>query len=137
MNFPMPVTLLVAPEPSPPVPHEPAPPQALNLIHAVMETLMGRRPLHQLRPHLSWAAFASLADHVDSGTFKRIRVGRVRSQMPTAQAVEASVTIATRGRSVSCVLRLDAGRSSWRCSELTILMPHGMAQGAPKAARAA
>lgn len=126
MNFPMPITVLTRPVLMPAPAHEPAPPQAMNLIRVVVEALMGRRPLHQVRPHLAHGAFENLSRYVDSGAFKRIRVGRVRSQMPTVRAVEATVCVEVNGRSMSCVLRLDAKRTSWRCTELIVLAPVGV-----------
>lgn len=129
MSFPLPVTLLSAPGPALAVAHEPAPPQAMNLIHAILEALVGRRPLHQLRPHLRWEAFENLACYVDTGAFRRVRVGRVRSQMPSTTAVEASVTLLLNGRVISCVLRLDATRTAWRCTQFTALAPMGRTAG--------
>lgn len=102
---------------------QPAPPQALSLITAVMEAMMGRRPLHQLRPHLGLDAFTRLAGYVDGGRFRRMRLGRVRAQMPTGRAVEASVRLACASRWVSCVIRLDAGQRAWKCTELFVLEP--------------
>ncbi|MHA6525169.1 Rv3235 family protein [Tessaracoccus sp. G1721] len=125
MSYPLPITLLAHPAHVAEVPHTPAPPRALQLIHAVLEALMGRRPLHQLRPHLRWQAFDNLACYVDAGDFRRVRVGRVRSQMPTPRAVEANVSLLVAGRVVSCALRLDATRAGWRCTELTIIAPMG------------
>lgn len=127
MSFPLPITLLTHPGHVADVPHTPAPAPALHLVHAILEALMGRRPLHQLRPHLRWQAFDNLASYVDAGAFRRVRVGRVRSQMPSRKAVEANVSLLVDGRVVSCALRLDATRTGgWRCTELTVLTPMGM-----------
>lgn len=100
-----------------------APPQALSLITAVVEAMMGRRALHQLRPHLGVEAFHQLVAYADSSRFRRIQLGRVRTQMPTRLAVEACVRLAWASRWISCVIRLDAVQSSWRCTQLTVLEP--------------
>ncbi|MHA6511939.1 Rv3235 family protein [Tessaracoccus sp. Z1128] len=129
MSLQLPVTHLASVRPRHPAP-DPVPSQAMNLIRAVLEAVMGRRPLHQLRPHLAPAAFENLVHYVDSGRFRRVRVGRVRSQMPTERSVEATVRVCSGGRSVSCILRLDAGPTTWRCSELVILTPVGVQSAA-------
>lgn len=87
--------------------------------------MLGRRALHQLRPYLSGRAFLNLACYVDDARFRRGRVRRIRSQMPTERAVEADVTVELDGRALTCVLRLDAIRGSWRCTHLTVLAPMG------------
>lgn len=101
----------------------PPPPSVRGLIHAVVEALMGRRPLHQVRPRMSPGAFTYLSSQVDSGRYRRVRVGRARAQMPSSGAVEASVQVELAGRWVTCVLRLDAVAEKWRCTELIILEP--------------
>ncbi len=101
------------------------PQQAANLTTAVLEALMGRRPLHQLRPYLTADAFRVLSLHVDRATLRRGRVIRLRAQMPTRRAVEASATVEVEGRAVSCVFRLDVGNAAWRCTHLTVLTPLG------------
>lgn len=100
-----------------------APPQAVRLISAVLETMLGRRALHQLRPHLSIGAFHQLTEYVDAARFRRSQLGSVRTQMPTGRAVEASARLASPGRWLSCVLRLDAVDQAWRCTELAVLEP--------------
>lgn len=122
MSLPRPVSIVSRPAPAQPVR---APRQALSLAGAVVETILGRRPLHQLRPHLSGHAFLSLARYVEDPHLRRAAIRRVRSQMPTERAVEASVTLDLDGRALSCVLRLDVHRGSWRCTHLTVLTPLG------------
>lgn len=102
---------------------ESAPPQALHLISAVLEAMMGRRALHQLRPHLASPAFMRLVEYVEEGLFRRTMIGGVRTQMPTGNAVEASVRLALASRWITCVLRLDSDRTGWRCSDLVVLQP--------------
>lgn len=96
------------------------PPQALGLALATMEGLLGRRSLHQLRPWLSHAAFLQLVSHVEAGTFGRSALGRLRMQMPTAQAVEASARISLGNRWLACTVRLDRAER-WLCSDVTVV----------------
>lgn len=100
-----------------------APLQATRLIAAVLETMLGRRSLHQLRPHLAIAAFHQLTEYVDSARFRQAQLGGVRTQMPTVRAVEASARLACPERWLSCVLRLDADERVWRCTDLAVLEP--------------
>lgn len=122
MSFPA-HTLRVLPAPVADPPHPPAPQPAVNLIVAVVETMMGRRALHQLRPYLTQAAFTALVRHTDSGRFRRTEMGTCRTQMPTTAAVEASVELRCGARWITCVLRLDAAQFYWRCTEFTVLAP--------------
>ncbi len=95
-------------------------PAAMILGLAVVEALIGRRPLHHLRPRMGSGAFAHLALLVHDGRFKQARIAAWRHQMPTHKAVEMSVTISDGTRWLVCVLRLDAVRQ-WRCSEFQVL----------------
>ena len=117
--------LLPAPEPAAAAP--PAPPPAMVLIRGVVETMMGRRALHQLRPHLATGAFHKLVLYTDSRTFRRTAIGRVRTQMPADGAVEASVQLAYAGRWLTCVIRLDEQDGRWRCTDVTMLTPASIA----------
>lgn len=90
---------------------------------AIVETMMGRRPLHQLRPFLDSSAFGTLARHTDSGLFRRIAIGNCRTQMPVYNAVEASVELNCGGRWVTCVVRLDARGQRWTCTQFAVLTP--------------
>lgn len=100
-----------------------APAGAKALILASLETMTGRRPLHQLRPHLSERAFQLLAHYVATERFRRVRVARIRTQMPTPRAVEATVALQTGQRWLSVVIRLDAKLRSWECTEFMVLAP--------------
>lgn len=97
-----------------------APAQAVGLAVATLEALLGRRGLHQLRPRLSRAAFVQLVGHVDSGLFDRSVLGRLRTQMPTPIAVEATARISVNARWLAVTVRLDRAES-WQCSDLTVL----------------
>ena len=98
----------------------PIPPQALVVALATLEGLLGRRGLHQLRPWMGSAAFLQLVAHVDAKTFDHSRLGRLRLQMPTPCAVEASARISLGQRWLVCTIRLDRA-DRWRCSEVTVL----------------
>ncbi len=96
------------------------PPQALGLALATMEGLLGRRSLHQLRPWMSAGAFLQLASHVDAGMFDKSRLGRLRLQMPTPTAMEATAGISLGQRWLACTVRLDRA-DRWLCSEVIVL----------------
>lgn len=114
-----------APQPAPMT--EPAPRQARALITALLEAMAGRRPLHQLRPHLGDDAFRQLVHFADVGVFRRTRIGGIRAQMPTARSVEASATLSCSARWLTCVIRLDAQANAWVCTTLTVLSPGAVA----------
>lgn len=92
----------------------------MGLALATMEGLIGRRALHQLRPWLSHSAFLQLVSHVDAGTFNRSFLGRLRVQMPTPVAVEATARISQGQRWLACTIRLDR-IDRWTCSDVTVL----------------
>lgn len=96
------------------------PPQAIGLALATLEGLLGRRGLHQLRPWLSHAAFLQLVLHVEAGTFAHSCLGRLRVQMPTPTALEATARISLNGRWLACSVRLDHV-DRWTCSDIAVL----------------
>ena len=120
-------SIAVIPAPAVRVPHEPAPRPAAALIIALIETMSGRRALHQVRRHASACAVQQLATFVDSRLLHAARVFRMRTQMPTPESVEAAVTLLCDGRFVACVVRLDVTDGRWACSELTVLTPAALA----------
>ena len=117
MNMPL------QPRPASAVPSASAPPPAIALITALVEAMAGRRPLHQLRPHLSREAFLTVVAYADSGSFRRTMAAGLRTQMPSDGAVEASLRLLATSRWVSCVLRLDRCGRAWRCTEVSVLAP--------------
>lgn len=94
--------------------------EAVQLAVAVVEAMMGRRPLHHLRHHLAPEAFAQLTIARHSGRFTRSTLAGVRCQMPTRAAAEVSVRVSLASRWVACVLRLDR-EASWRCTQFIVL----------------
>ncbi|MFT3886613.1 MAG: Rv3235 family protein [Arachnia sp.] len=118
-----PIPSTAAPEETPRP--DPAPPAAVALIAALIEAMTGRRPLHQLRPHMTATSFLTLVTYADSGAFKRSRSAGLRTQRPFPGAVEASLRLQAEGRWISCVLRLDVHGRSWLCSEVAVLEPFG------------
>lgn len=118
----------VFPQPSPaPEERQVIPQAAMALLIAIGEALLGRRPLHQLRPYVGPMALINLTQCVDSGVVRRMQLGRIRAQMPTSRAVEAVVRLVHPNRSLVCALRLDAGPTKWQCTDLTLLVPQAMA----------
>lgn len=102
---------------------QPAPQQAIRLIHVLLEAMAGRRALHQVRPLLSPHPFTRLASYADTGLFKRMRIGPLKAQMPNERAVEASVSLLYAARPVRCAIRLDLRRGQWVCTDFTVLQP--------------
>ncbi|RMB60049.1 Rv3235 family protein [Tessaracoccus antarcticus] len=98
----------------------PMPPQALGLVFATFEALLGRRGLHPLRPWMAPGAFLSLASHVDAGTFCQSSLGRLRIQMPSRGAIEATARVSKGQRWLACTVRLDRA-DRWLCSELSVI----------------
>ena len=92
----------------------------MRLALATLEALLGRRGLHQLRPWLSQAAFIQLVGHVESGLFDHSVLGRLRAQMPTPLAVEATARISVDQRWLACTVRLDRSEN-WRVSDMTVV----------------
>lgn len=115
------ITAPLPTKPTSPSAHVAAPPgEAVRLAIAVVESMMGRRPLHHLRRWLSPDAFMQLRVSRESGRFMRSRVGGMRCQMPTETAAEISIRISVSDRWLVCVLRLDR-RVKWTCSEFFVL----------------
>ncbi|MEZ5085197.1 MAG: Rv3235 family protein [Tessaracoccus sp.] len=104
----------VAPRPAP------VPQMAEALVRALVESMTGRRPLHQLRRCVARPAFARLAHHANTGDFRRVRLAGIRFQMPTPTAIEAVVRLAASSRWIACVVRLDL-RGSWGCTDFAVL----------------
>lgn len=98
-----------------PVPHV-----AEALVRALIESMTGRRPLQQLRRRITRPAFATLARHAETGSFRTARLGGIRFQMPTPTAIEAVVRITAASRWLVCVVRLDL-RDSWGCTDFAVL----------------
>lgn len=97
------------------------PPQpAASLAVAVVEGLIGRRPLHALRHLLSPQAFEQLAELRASGRYRRSTIGVARCQMPTERAAEIWISVSLAARWMVCVLRLDR-RGTWACTDFRVL----------------
>ena len=105
------------PQPSSPAP---VPRMAEALVRALIESMTGRRPLQQLRRHITRPAFSRLARHAETGAFRSARLDGIRFQMPTPTAIEAVVRIAAASRWLVCVVRLDL-RDSWGCTDFAVL----------------
>lgn len=120
---------LALPRVNTPVLHDAAvPPRAVGLVIGVLEALVGKRPLHQIRPHLSPDAFRAVVDYHDSGLLGGSALGRIRVQRPAAGAVEASVLVHVGVRWLACSLRLE-GRDAWHCCHVHLLgLTHGRAR---------
>lgn len=87
----------------------------------------GRRPVEQLRPLLSRAAFAGLLSWLRAvGPGSRHTLRSVHTCRPSAAAVEVSVVIDHRSpagprRVVAAAVRFERERERWRCTVLELL----------------
>ncbi|PIE21746.1 MAG: hypothetical protein CSA64_00365 [Arachnia propionica] len=97
-------------------------PLAYGLVVASLETLAGRRPLHQIRRHCDWQAFARIAEIRESGQFLGSRIGGIRLQQPLPNVVEATARIALGRRWLACAIRLEA-KQRWHCASFELLGP--------------
>lgn len=86
---------------------------AHGVARALAEVVQGRRAPAQLEGILAPAAVA-LCEEV-AGSCATVRLRSVRVQMPTRDAVEASVHLADGVHSHAAALRLEAGTAGWRC----------------------
>lgn len=116
-------TVEAPPRPSP-APEVPA--TALALTKAVIETMTGRRSLHQLEMAVGLDVYDLIAAHARRGRLRGARPASVRAQMPHGGAVEAvvSLVLPTR-RLIPCAVRLDLIEARWLCTGLVVLEPMG------------
>lgn len=104
----------------PPPPRRSAPSDQLQVIVAVLETLFGRRPLHQVGRLLNDHAFAVLQLQRQSGRWNGASIASVRTQEPHRSAAEVSVRLVLDGRSLACAMRLDRTGGKWQCSDIQL-----------------
>lgn len=114
------MTTVMFPPPAPAPVHDDVPWAARNTIRTVVETLLTRRALHQVRVLFDDDAYFTLTRHVDLKTFVRASVGPISTQMPHPHAVEAFVRVRLGARTKALVLRLDYSER-WRCTDLRLL----------------
>ena len=100
------------------MPRHPDP--SVKLAVALVETMMGRRPLHSVRRIITAAAFSRLSAYRLSGAFTQSRFDGLRCKRPTPTAAEISLRISTAERWRVCVLRMDFD-TRWICTELVVL----------------
>lgn len=110
--------------PDPTRPRSPLEAHARQLVRALIETVVGRRPIAQLG---TWASYAVLADirlwaHHRDRLAGHLTPVSMRIQHPHRSAAEVSVRLATGvhraggSRSIALALRLDRMGSRWICT---------------------
>ena len=109
------------PSRQPPPLRQSTPPDQLQIIVAVLETLFGHRPLHQIGRLLSDHAFGVVQLQRQSGRWRGASIASVRSQEPRRDAAEVSVRLVFDGRSRACAMRLDRVGGKWQCSDIQLL----------------
>lgn len=110
---------------------------ARALVLALLEILSGRRPVRQLRTHLTEEAYARLCSRLHRacssssrvsgprapgpGTRTRIHVGRVLVCEPADGIAEITVLARVGTRTRAIAVRLEGLDGRWRCPVLTVL----------------
>ncbi|GAA0226423.1 Rv3235 family protein [Cryptosporangium japonicum] len=103
---------------------------ARALVLALLEVLSGRRPVRQLRPHLTEEAYERLSGrlHRASGASghrprprTRIHVGRTLVCEPADGIAEITVLARVGSRTRAIAVRLEGLDGRWRCPVLTVL----------------
>jgi hypothetical protein len=98
-----------------------------RVLRQVVEAMDGRRPIEQLRPLLTRAAFAGLVSWLRAGgPGSRHTLRSIHTCRPTAAVVEASVVIDHRSptgprRVVAAAARFEREGEGWRCTVLVLL----------------
>ena len=110
---------------------------ARALVLALLEVLSGRRPVRQLRPHLTEAAYARLCSRLHRtrsapprmpgppaqrpSVRTRIHVGRTLVCEPADGVAEITVLARVGSRTRAIAVRLEGLDGRWRCPVLTVL----------------
>lgn len=110
---------------------------ARALVLAMLEVLSGRRPVRQLRPHLTEEAYSRLSSRLhrarSASTRKpgppsqhptvrtRIHVGRTLVCEPADGIAEITVLARVGARTRAIAVRLEGLDGRWRCPVLTVL----------------
>lgn len=98
-------------------------PEASKLAGAVVEALIGRRPVAQLRRWVSREVLEVLAATRSFGDAARLR--KVQTNFPTPIAAEALALVEDGARTRMVVLRCDRmdhgqGRPRWQCTHVSV-----------------
>lgn len=95
---------------------------AASLARPILDVLLGRRPLHQIRSRLAPAVRNVLASHALRGSLGSTNPGRLRSLHScaiTPDLVEGCAVISTNaGRTRALVLRWERSAQGWLCTFL-------------------
>lgn len=96
---------------------------AARTVEHILEVLIGRRPLHQLRHRLSGPVAGLLATGLHRGSTRRpdYRLRSVHACQTTASKVEACAVVDTTERSRAFVFRLERKNTAWSCTMLSVL----------------
>ena len=93
---------------------------ARDLASAVVETLSGRRPLHQLEPWLSPDVLRLVGSIRTSPASRQLSLLSLRTQQPRAEVVEVALHLRQAGRSRAAAVRLTRLAGGWRVTQLAI-----------------
>lgn len=95
---------------------------ARGITAAVVETLAGRRSLHQLAAWLDNRTRDRLDQLCHSLSAPGLRLRSVRVQQPHDRAVEVAAVLALDGRCCAAALRLDLKAGRWRVSSVELAL---------------
>jgi|GEM_PF-2133039 hypothetical protein len=95
---------------------------ARDLTSAMVETLAGRRPLHQLEPWLSPDVLSVIETVRSQRTSRNVRLLSLRIQQPHPRAVEVALHLRQSGRSRAAAVRLTRWHGRWQITQLAIAL---------------
>ncbi len=95
---------------------------ARDLTSAMVETLAGRRPLHQLEPWLSPDVMSVIEIVRPQRASRDLRLLSLRIQQPHPRAVEVALHLRQAGRSRAAALRLTRWHGRWQITQLAIAL---------------
>ena len=98
---------------------------ATRTVEHIVEVLVGRRSLHQIRDRLSGPVAGLLGTSLGGKPGRRwfgdYRLGSVHACQTTPRKVEACAVIDTSSRARALVLRLEQEDTTWSCTMLSLV----------------
>jgi hypothetical protein len=98
---------------------------AAHIAQAILDTLFGTRPAHQLvrwtDPAVYSAILSATSVHVRTPGAPRPAVRSIRVSMPVARAAEASVVLQVGPRYRAAAMRLESVGNRWLCTTFELI----------------
>lgn len=89
---------------------------------SLVEALCGRRPVHQLHPHVDQAVVELVQRLALRHRGSRVRIRSLHAQLTTTTALEVSLHLVHDGRSKAAALRFRASPDGWHVTDLEIAL---------------